>query len=61
MRGENVARIIFEFIRDGDLFDLFAKVLLVPFSEWLVHFLELLKLFFGDFVVVEDVDIILGN
>ena len=34
---------------------------LVPVSERLVHFLELLQLFLGDFVVVEDLDVLLGD
>lgn len=40
---------------------MFAKVTLEPVCQWLVHLLEFLELLLGDLVVVEDLDIVLGD
>lgn len=61
MRGENEQGSVDQLVRDGDFLDVAAEVRLVPVSQRLVHLLELLELFLGNLVIVENLDIVLRD
>jgi len=60
--GEDEERGVHQLVRDGDLLNLAAEVLLVPVSKRLVHFLELLLLLLGNLVVLlENLNRVFGD
>jgi len=62
LAGEDEERRIVELLRDSDLLNLLAEVLLEPIGKWLVHFLQLLGLLLGVLIrAFENADIVLSN
>lgn len=62
LAGEDEERRVVELLRDSDLLNLLAEVLLEPIGKWLVHFLQLLGLLLGVLIrAFENADIVLSN
>lgn len=62
LTGEDEERRVVELLRDSDLLNLLAEVLLEPIGKWLVHFLQLLGLLLGGFIrSFENADIVFSN
>lgn len=62
LAGEDEERGVVELLRDSDLLNLLAEVLLEPIGKRLVHFLQLLGLLLGGFIrAFKNADIVLSN